>query len=340
MPISVIVGGQFGSEGKGKVAHHFAKEMNATAVVRVGGSNSGHTVIDSNGQPLIFRHLPTAAILPGVLCCLGAGSYLNVEVLLAEIEKVGLTEQRLIIDPLATVIGSEDQDEERRARLRERIGSTISGTGAAVLRRAARSDSIVLARDEPRLEPYVRPLLPALRGLLHQGQRIIIEGTQGFGLSLLHWKDYPYVTSRDTTAAGFLAEVGLSPLDVDDVIVVLRAFPIRVPGSSGPLPNETDWQTLTRISQSSVPIQEFTSVTQGRRRVAYFDEAVVREAICSNNPTRIVVNHLDYIDSSVRQTGIPSLMVTEFLSGIRRLIDTEIDYAGFSPAHLTRYSNS
>ena len=87
-----------------------------------------------------------------------------------------------------------------------------------------------------------------MREHLEAGQRIIIEGTQGFGLSLLHSKYYPFVTSRDTTAAAFVSEAGLSPLDVDDIVLVLRAFPIRVGGNSGPLPNEIDWDTVTSES--------------------------------------------------------------------------------------------
>ena len=69
MPVTVIVGGQFGSEGKGKVAHFFAREMGACAAIRVGGPNSGHTVISEKG-PIIFKQLPTAAILPDVQCVL------------------------------------------------------------------------------------------------------------------------------------------------------------------------------------------------------------------------------------------------------------------------------
>lgn len=75
MPVTVVVGGQFGGEGKGKVAHFLAQEMDARVTIRVGGTNSGHTVIDPrSNQPLILRQLPTAAILPSVFCVLGAPS--------------------------------------------------------------------------------------------------------------------------------------------------------------------------------------------------------------------------------------------------------------------------
>jgi adenylosuccinate synthase len=64
MPVSVVVGGQFGSEGKGKVALELARLRGAAAAIRVGGANSGHTAIDATGKAHVFRHLPTAALLP------------------------------------------------------------------------------------------------------------------------------------------------------------------------------------------------------------------------------------------------------------------------------------
>lgn len=135
MPVTVIVGGQFGSEGKGKVAHYLAREQHATIAVRVGGSNSGHTVIDKSGVPRVFRVLPTPALLDDVVCVLGAGSYIDVDVLLAELTVARLPPERLLIDPDAYVITDEHKRIENQWGLRERIGSTGSGTGAAAIDR-------------------------------------------------------------------------------------------------------------------------------------------------------------------------------------------------------------
>jgi adenylosuccinate synthase len=90
MPVTVVVGGQFGSEGKGKVAHYLARELGATAAVRVGGPNSGHTVVGPEGRKIIFRQLPTASILPDIVCVLPAGSYVDKEVLFREVRLTGL----------------------------------------------------------------------------------------------------------------------------------------------------------------------------------------------------------------------------------------------------------
>ena len=107
MPVSIVVGGQFGSEGKGKVAHYLAQKMEASFAVRCGGPNSGHTVIDPSGKARIFQQLPTAAILPDVKLAICAGSYIDLDILLREIQETGAGPDRLIIDPDAVIITEE-----------------------------------------------------------------------------------------------------------------------------------------------------------------------------------------------------------------------------------------
>lgn len=333
MPVTVIVGGQFGSEGKGKVAHFFAKEMGASVAIRVGGPNSGHTVISEKG-PIIFKQLPTAAILPDVQCVLPAGSYLSPAILFEEMRLANLAPSRLTIDPNAVVITNDNLIKERNSKLGTTIGSTQSGTGAAVSARVDRLGNVKLARDDESLKPFVRPATPFLRERLNKNERIIVEGTQGFGLSVLHARDYPYATSRDTTAAGFVAEAGLSPLDVDDIVLVIRAFPIRVAGNSGPLPNEFSWEELTSESGSESQIIEYTSVTKNKRRVARFDAKIVRQAIMYNRPTRIVLNHLDYLDvrNAASQNYTPETL--SLLRHFEEKIGSRIAYAGLGPDNL------
>jgi adenylosuccinate synthase len=334
MPVTVVVGGQYGSEGKGKVAHYLAKEMNASAAIRCGGPNSGHTVIDPDGKPIIFRQLPTASILPDVICVLCAGSYIDPQILSSEIEIAGIDRERLYIDPNAVIIAPEMRDSEARGGLVGSIGSTGSGTGEAVIRRIRRLPDLIFARDIPELSPYISDTKALLRKQLSKNRRVIIEGTQGFGLSLLHSEFYPYVTSRDTTAAGFVAEAGLSPLDVDDVVLTIRAFPIRVGGNSGPLANETDWATLTENSGSELPLSEWTSVTKRLRRVAHFDPVLVNKSIQVNQPTRIVLNHLDYIDVLCIRNQSITKKVEEFITNTEFRVKRRIDYLGLGPGIL------
>lgn len=334
MPVSVIVGGQYGSEGKGKAAKYFAERLGASIAVRVGGPNSGHTAIDRTGKAHIFRHLPTAALLPDVRLVLPAGSYIVPEIILREISEVNLDKERLIIDPNAMVVTSEDIASEKRGRLNDLIGSTGSGTGAAVMRRVSRHPSVSLAKNDARLEEFVRPTSPLLRKALSQDERVIIEGTQGFGLSLLHSPHYPFATSRDTTAASFVAETGLSPLDVDDVILVIRAFPIRVGGNSGPLENETEWSQISSFSGSDHEIIEYTSVTNKVRRVGLFDADIVKRAIQSNTPTRIVLNHIDYVDGNCGTSMPLTKTALVFITDVEGSIEASIGYIGVSPKDI------
>lgn len=330
MPVSVIFGGQFGSEGKGKTTHYFAREQHAKAVIRVGGPNSGHTVIDEKGNAVIFKHLPTAAILNGVKSVLTSGHYINPEILKKEIGIANINPGDLYIDPYAVIVTEADIEAEQQGGLKENIGSTGSGLGSAVKKRIERKNETVFAKDIEFLQPYIKETNPYLRELLKKGERVIIEGTQGFGLSLLHSNLYPYCTSRDTSAAAFVSEAGLSPMDVDDVIMVLRTFPIRVGGNSGKLNYETTWDEITRIAKSETPIQEYTSVTKKVRRVARFDEEVVKRAISYNQPSKIVLNHADYLGLTTKEE------FDAYLNDLEKRLGQGIDYVGTGRDRLVK----
>lgn len=319
MPVTVIIGGQYGSEGKGKVSYYLAQKMQATTVVRVGGTNSGHTIVNEKGESIILKQLPVTSINHHIWNILPAGSYINIKLLLKEIEMTKVSTNRLLIDPNAMIISDEDIQSEKNGSLGYTIGSTNSGTGEAVRRRISRS-SVQLAGDTPVLYDYIRETVPYMRKQLDVGNRIIIEGTQGFGLSLLHSSYYPFVTSRDTSAAGFVSEAGLSPLDVDDIVMVLRTFPIRVGGYSGPLPFELNWDIVS--NELGKEVIEYTSVTKKVRRVGYFHPEVIRKTILTNRPTTIVLNHVDYISKKVSEKTF------EFINEIENLLSIKINYFG------------
>ena len=327
MPVSVIVGGQFGSEGKGKVAAWLADGLRAPWVVRCGGSNAGHTVCDAKGGKHIFRHLPTACINGVSKCLLAAGSYIDASVLEREVKESGIGPDRLFIDPAAVIITEEDKDNERRGIV-DAIGSTGSGTGAAVVRRLSRNSPMLFAKDLPAFAPYIRDTKELLDKALRSDERVIIEGTQGYGLSVLHSGHYPYVTSRDTTAAAFISESGISPLYVDDICLVIRAFPIRVAGNSGELPDEISWGEVAEGVDFDGSLVEYTSVTGNIRRVGRFDPAIVRQAIAANAPTRVFLNHLDHIPAEAHR---------RFVDWVAEAIGMGIDYVGTGPRTLVPY---
>jgi adenylosuccinate synthase len=333
MPISIVVGGQYGSEGKGKVALDLLRrDSSTTIVVRPGGTNSGHTGYSLDGRRRVLRQLPVAAIDGHATVVFPAGSYIDVDLLLREIAETGLPASKIVIDPRAQLIRPEHIAWEAGAGLVESIGSTKSGTGAAVISRIARfAPQHVLgiqATDSPALASHISDAAPIMSAALRRGERIIIEGTQGFGLSVLHTDSWPKCTSRDTTAAGFLSEAGLSPLDVDRVILVIRSYPIRVAGDSGPLPEETTWDAIAADAGLPLDLREFTSVTHKLRRVGKFSSEVVRRAIEANSPTDIVLNHLDYIDATVRGGGTLTEKAKQFLESVEEKIGQSVNWLG------------
>ena len=263
MPVSVIVGGQFGSEGKGKIALDVAERRDAAAVVRVGGTNSGHTVIDNSGATRAFRQLPASGINSDTIAILPPGALIDIDIFLDEVDRQGRSEENVSVDPFATVIADADRQTERDSGLVKSIGSTGSGTGAALQRRISRmgDGKGVQAKNHPKLKPFLQDTTALIRRMLARNNRVVIEGSQGFGLSILHGGHYPNATSRDTTAAAFVAESGLSPLDVDEIVLVLRAFPIRVAGESGPLPQEITWEEVSRTADLPATFHEMTTAS-------------------------------------------------------------------------------
>jgi adenylosuccinate synthase len=249
-----------------------------------------------------------------------------------------LDRERVIVSPYATVILASDKESERAAGLVVKIGSTESGTGAALVRRIGRhSSDAILAGTHPALKSYLGDTGAFMRDTLNKKGRIVIEGSQGYGLSLLHGGYYPNATSRDTTAATFLGEAGLSPRDVDDITLVIRCHPIRVAGQSGPLKGETTWAQIARVAGLPDDYCELTTSTKKVRRVGAFDREVVCRAIEANNPSRIVLNHFDYIDSGVRD-HIFNVRALEFLNNVESAIGKQISWIGTGPARLIERS--
>lgn len=334
MPITVVVGGQYGSEGKGKVAHWLARRQKAQYAVRVGGPNSGHTVVSDHSRT-ILRHLPTPVLHKDVIGVIPSGAYLDVNVLLAEVEEVGLANDRLLIDPFAVIIDDAMRAGERDAGLLDSIASTGQGVGSAVVRRTMRTSSITFAGELKCLRPFMCDELDrVLADALMRQERVVLEGTQGFGLSILHGRHYPYATSRDTTAAGALSEASLSPRDVDCVALVLRAFPIRVAGNSGPLPLETTWQDVTQCSGANVDLTEFTTVTGRARRVAHFHSEVAVRAIRANRPDLILLNHVDYFDYTIHGKSGISRTISARVQDVEEELDARVDHVGTGPGHF------
>lgn len=227
------------------------------------------------------------------MLAIGAGGFIDLDIFEREIYETGIGQERLLIDPQAGVIDGEflQAGIDRRGFL----GSTGKGVGPAVAAKSLRNPNFRLARDIPELRPYLGDVSFYANKFLDEGKKVFLEGTQGFGLSLHHGL-YPFVTSRDITAGTICGDAGISPRSVEDITMVLRTYPIRVAGNSGPLKDEVDWTTVTRESGSPEPLIEHTTVTKNVRRVGRFDLDLVKRATMINRPTQIALMFIDYLD--------------------------------------------
>jgi adenylosuccinate synthase len=301
MSVWVVVGGQFGSEGKGKISAIITLQEKIAVCIRCGGPNSGHSFQKPNGEMVVLRQLPTGFVRPEARLLIPAGGLVDPDVLRSELEALGLGADRVGVDRNAMVITSEDREHERRLAMSERLSSTLCGVGSAVARRALRTKDVDLAANAATTShPWLRPLLTNVsaeaNSAVDSGKKVLVEGTQGAGLSLYHSSHYPKATSRDTNAAGFLSEVGLSPRLVAEIVLVFRTFPIRVAGTqAGPLHEEISWEQLQEESHSPVQLHEYTTVTHRLRRLGRFDWTAAKRALALNRPTRVALNFLDYL---------------------------------------------
>src|SRR2546425_6400159 len=177
--VDVLIGGQYGSEGKGQIAAYISKEYDL--LIRVGGPNAGHTVPE---MPESYTHhlLPSGTRKSQAKLLLGPGTVIDLDTLLKEISDCGVDAERLSIDPKAMMISQQDKDAE--AQLKASISSTGRGVGAATARRIMDrgAPSLRLAGDVPELRPYLLDAGQILDEALKRNQRILLEGTQGTGL--------------------------------------------------------------------------------------------------------------------------------------------------------------
>src|SRR5713226_7007872 len=187
MSLWIVVGGQYGSEGKGKVSAFITMRENIDICVRCGGPNSGHSFVDEYGKTIILRQLPTGFINPHTRLLIPAGALIDPIVLKQEIELLAVPASRIGIDRNCCIIEERDREAEKALKLRERLSSTLSGVGAAVSRRVLRGHDPRLAKNVARDYPWLADLIidasAEVNQALDKGKSVLIEGTQGFGLS-------------------------------------------------------------------------------------------------------------------------------------------------------------
>ncbi len=282
MTCTVIVGAFWGDEGKGKIISYLALNDKLDFCVRTGSVNAAHTVwLDGNKYAL--HMVPAAFIQPKCRLLIAAGANVHVGQFLKEMELTKVDAERIGIDNMASIIEEKHSAQDKASAVNKGIGTTGWGVGPAVEERARRTAK--LAKEIPELKPYLADTVTEINNAIDAGKQVLLEGTQGFMLSLYHGT-YPYVTSRDTGAAAICSEAGVGPTRVDNVLIVYKAFITRV--GAGPMPGEISMEEAKKRGWF-----ETAAGTGRNRRSAPFDFNLAQKNARINGATQAAMTKLD-----------------------------------------------
>ena len=293
--VIILVGGQWGDEGKGKVIDFLAAK--ADMVIRSqGGNNAGHTVITEHGE-FKFQLMPSGILYPTCVCIIGNGVVVDPIVLLREISQL---RERGIGPAYADKvrrIGFRIGDLQREAFMRKKLAFVVGQVKNPILTKLYDKEALdwdSMAAEymgyAKQLDPYIKDTFPIIQEALDRKANILLEGAQATMLDL-DFGTYPYVTSSNPTAGGALTGSGIPPTKVDLTIGVFKAYTSRV--GYGPFPSELLDEVGDQIRERG---HEFGTVTGRPRRIGWFDSAVARYSARLNGIGCAALMRLDILD--------------------------------------------
>ena len=311
----VIIGAQWGDEGKGKIVDYLAER--ADHVVRyAGGPNAGHTIV-VDGKQFALHQVPSGILYPNQTVFLGAGMVIDPEALFNELQMLkdnGINwEGRVFISDRAHIIlpRYRQMDKDRDAQRKRPIGTTGRGIGIAYSEKAQR-DGLRLAdldwaekmseydgEDKKYLDTYKDRLLSMRIDLTakmweYRNKNILFEGAQGAMLDI-DSGTYPYVSSGASCAAGAATGCGIGPHDLDKILGVFKAYETRV--GNGAMPSEFNSESEGELCDYVRNRGHEYGVTTGRaRRCGYLDLVALRYACRVNSLDGLILTHLDIYD--------------------------------------------
>ncbi len=279
MSATVVVGGQYGDEGKGKILSYLALHDDPDVIARGGvGPNAGHQV-KYQGKTYSLRLVPSGFINLHARLLIGAGVLVNPDVFLKEVNDFGLG-MRCGLDRRATLITKEYIDADGASANSAKIGTTKTGCGPAAAARASRTAPRV--DSEERLKPYLADVVKEVNA----AKNLLVEGTQGFMISN-YYGTYPFVTSKDVSAGTICADIGIGPRKIKDVVMVIKAYTTRV--GNGPFPDE-----ISSDEAKGLGFQEYGTVTGRARRTSkelHYED--LKFAAMVNSANYIAITKLD-----------------------------------------------
>jgi adenylosuccinate synthase len=350
----VVIGAQWGDEGKGKIVDYLAKE--AQIIVRfAGGANAGHTIVIGDEQYALHL-IPSGVLYSDKLVILGAGMVIDPVALFKELDMlngrgIDTTGRVFISDRAHLVLPRYIQiDKDRDAARKKPIGTTGRGIGITYSMKSDR-DGLRIAdlswkekmegledSDREFLEPYAGRLkamsIDLATFLMHRkNAQVLFEGAQGALLDL-DLGTYPYVSSGMSCAAGAAVGGCVGPRRLDKVLGVFKAYSTRV--GNGPFPSEFDPDSEDGLCRFIRETGREYGVTTGRpRRCGYLDLVALRYTCLTNSIDSLTMTHLDVYDTldeikACIAYRIGDKIVENFPASIEALNNAEPVLRGFS----------
>ncbi|MFW5727086.1 MAG: adenylosuccinate synthase [Spirochaetia bacterium] len=312
----VVIGAQWGDEGKGKIVDFLAEQSDL--VVRFsGGANAGHTVVHANNTYKLHL-VPSGVVYPDKKVVMGSGMVIDPDSLfneLATLEEQGIQWQgRLFISDRAHIVLPEykDSDKAMDEKRRNPIGTTGRGIGVAYAQKANRdgiriadlNEDAFLETLRPNERKFLNPYIDRLRSMTinlaefmesYNDEKILYEGAQGILLDI-DVGSYPYVSSGCSAAAGASLGGAVGPRSIDQILGVFKAYSTRV--GNGPFPSEFTVERDGDLGDTIREIGHEYGVTTGRpRRCGYLDLVALRYACRTNSIDSLVLTHPDVYDT-------------------------------------------
>jgi adenylosuccinate synthase len=272
--------------------------------------------------------VPAGFLNPKTRLLISAGANVHIGQFQKEMELTKVDPQRIGIDQNASIIEQKHSDEDKASAFNKGIGTTGWGVGPALMDRVRRTAK--LAKDMPELKQFLCDGIQEVNDGLDAGKSVILEGTQGFMLSLFLGGGYPYVTGRDTGASAIASEAGVGPTRVDDVIIVYKSFITRV--GAGPLPGEISKEEAQKRNWFE------TAAGTGRdRRSAPFDFDLAKKTAKNNGATQAALTKLDILFPSIkgaRKFDDMSKEAKDFIKEVEKRTGVPVTLIGTGPEAL------
>ncbi|XP_062980388.1 adenylosuccinate synthetase isozyme 2 isoform X2 [Elgaria multicarinata webbii] len=302
--VTVVLGAQWGDEGKGKVVDLLAQDADIVCRCQ-GGNNAGHTVVVDSVE-YDFHLLPSGIINPKVMAFIGNGVVIHLPGLFEEAEKnvkkgKGLEgwEKRLIISDRAHIVfdfhqaadGIQEQQRQEQAGKKFKVLANQYKSIYPTLEIDIEGELKRLKGYIDRIKPMVRDGVYFMYEALHgPPKKILVEGANAALLDI-DFGTYPFVTSSNCTVGGVCTGLGMPPQNVGEVYGVVKAYTTRV--GIGAFPTEQD----NEIGELLQTRGKEVGVTTGRkRRCGWLDLVLLRYAHMINGFTALALTKLDILD--------------------------------------------